>query len=86
MIAKATDDQIEISVTDTGIGIPKSEQRKIFREFYTRSERENQKAPGAGLGLAITKKLCELLGGKIKVTSEVGRGSTFTVTLPNRRL
>ena len=82
---KATDDQIEISVTDTGIGIPRSEQRKIFTEFYTSSERKNQKAPGAGLGLPITKKLCELLGGKIRVTSEVGRGSTFTVTLPNRR-
>jgi PAS domain S-box-containing protein len=83
--AQATNDQIQISVTDTGVGISPSEQRRIFTEFYTTSERGNEKAPGAGLGLAITKKLCALLGGKIGVSSELGKGSTFTVVLPNRR-
>lgn len=70
---------IDIEVTDTGIGIPADKQEQIFEEFsrLNRSDR-----PGAGLGLAISKRLAEALGGQILVTSEVGRGSTFTFRIP----
>ncbi|MDO8586093.1 MAG: PAS domain-containing sensor histidine kinase [Armatimonadota bacterium] len=83
--AEATGSQIQVSVSDTGLGIPRSEHRKIFDEFHTMAQRGRQKMPGTGLGLAITKKLCDLLGGKINVVSEPGKGSTFTVLLPNSR-
>ena len=74
-----------ISVSDTGIGIAKKDLRLIFDEFHRVSEIGRKKVPGTGLGLAITKRLCKLLGGKISVASEVGVGSTFTVTLPNHQ-
>ncbi|MDO8684221.1 MAG: PAS domain-containing sensor histidine kinase [Armatimonadota bacterium] len=82
--AQTDNGRIRISISDTGIGIARSELDKIFEEFHTISRSGKHKPPGTGLGLAITKKLCELLGGKISVSSEVGKGSTFTVTLPNK--
>lgn len=85
VVTSANDKEIVLEVSDTGIGIPKSERKKIFDEFHTSFDRTKHKTTGTGLGLAITKKLCELLGGKIKLISEVDKGSTFTVTLPNRR-
>ena len=74
---------VAIDVTDTGLGIPVDKQQQIFEEFsrLTTSDR-----PGAGLGLAISKRLAEALGGQILVTSEVGRGSTFTLRLPTTSL
>jgi signal transduction histidine kinase len=70
---------IDIEVTDTGIGNPADKQGQIFEEF---SRLNMSDRPGAGLGLAISKRLAEALGGQILVTSEVGRGSTFTFRIP----
>ncbi|MDH5545346.1 MAG: ATP-binding protein [Gammaproteobacteria bacterium] len=74
-------DDLEISVEDTGIGIPVDEQLRIFDTFH--QTREDKIAGGTGLGLAISKKFCEMLGGNIKLRSEPGKGSIFTITLYN---
>jgi signal transduction histidine kinase len=73
---------IRISIRDAGPGIPASEQEKIFEKFYQITQDGGLKPKGTGLGLAISKALVELHGGKIWVESEVGRGSTFSFTLP----
>jgi PAS domain S-box-containing protein len=75
------DDGVEISVTDTGIGIEPEFQQKIFDEFFQVGDRL-QKHEGTGLGLAVTKKFIELHGGRIRVQSAKGQGSTFAFTLP----
>jgi len=75
------DDGVEISVTDTGIGIEPEFQQKIFDEFFQVDDRL-RKQEGTGLGLAVTKKFIELHGGRIRVQSAKGQGSTFTFTLP----
>lgn len=76
------DQWAQISVTDTGPGIPSEEAKKIFDRFYQISRPGKQKTKGTGLGLSISKALVEMHGGKIWVESEVGRGSTFAFTLP----
>jgi PAS domain S-box-containing protein/diguanylate cyclase (GGDEF)-like protein len=73
---------IEISVADTGIGIPADELEKIFDRFYQAGKSITKEIKGAGLGLAITKGLIEAHGGKIWAESEVGKGTKFTFTLP----
>jgi len=74
--------QVEIAVTDSGIGISKEKQQLIFKEF-TQAEKDTfQKFGGSGLGLAISKKIAELLGGSLKVESVLGEGSTFYFILP----
>jgi signal transduction histidine kinase len=79
------DDEVaEVSVTDTGIGIAPADQKAVFEEFRQVGAAE-RKAEGTGLGLALSRKFVELHGGRIWVRSEVGRGSTFTFTLPVRR-
>ena len=74
-----------ISVKDTGIGIAADETEAVFSEFYQVQGRKNGER-GSGLGLTISQKLAGLLGGKITVKSKLGRGSTFTVTLPLVRM
>jgi len=71
--------RIKLVVTDTGIGIPKEKQSSIFESFEQVRESDRNIDDGAGLGLSIAKQLIEQLGGTIKLESEVGRGSTFTV-------
>jgi signal transduction histidine kinase len=73
-----------IAITDTGIGIPDTWHHLIFDEFRQVDGTSKRKYGGAGLGLSIVQKLCRLMGGNIRVTSKVGEGSTFTVTLPLR--
>ncbi len=70
-------------VQDTGLGIPQEQQETIFKE-YSRLAEHAQKAEGTGLGLANTKRLVELLGGKIAVFSQMGGGTTFIVKLPEK--
>ncbi|WP_245920369.1 ATP-binding protein [Methanospirillum stamsii] len=73
---------IEISVSDTGIGIEKEDMDKLFRPFHQIDTGTTRKHEGTGLGLSITKKLVELHGGTISVTSKPGQGSVFTIILP----
>jgi signal transduction histidine kinase len=82
--AKQVDGSVEISVSDTGIGIAPEDQPKIFEEFRQVGSDYAHKVEGTGLGLTLAKKFVELHGGKIWVESEVGRGSTFRFTLPEK--
>jgi GAF domain-containing protein/anti-sigma regulatory factor (Ser/Thr protein kinase) len=76
------DSAVIVSVTDTGIGIAREDQEAIFEEFRQASGNYAQKREGTGLGLTLTKRFVEMHGGKIWVESELGKGSTFTFTLP----
>jgi signal transduction histidine kinase len=80
--ARQTNGSVEISVTDTGIGIAEEDQPKIFEEFRQVGSDNAKKIEGTGLGLTLAKKFVELHGGRIWVESEVGKGSTFVFTLP----
>jgi signal transduction histidine kinase len=82
--ARAADDVVTISVSDTGIGIAPGDQAAVFEEFRQVGRDGARKAEGTGLGLTLAKKFVELHGGTIQVRSEVGQGSTFTFTLPIR--
>jgi signal transduction histidine kinase len=75
------DESAEVSVADTGIGIKKQDIGKLFQAFG-RVTTENRLTEGSGLGLYLSKKIADLLGGEIKAESEFGRGSIFTFTLP----
>jgi signal transduction histidine kinase/CheY-like chemotaxis protein len=77
-------DWIEIVVADTGIGIAPSDLGNIFQEFVQVQSALQARAKGSGLGLALSKKLAELLGGRIKVESTLGQGSRFSVEIPIR--
>ena len=80
--ARQADGAVEISVSDTGIGIAPEDQPKIFEEFRQVGTDYAHKVEGTGLGLTLAKKFVELHGGRIWVESEVGKGSKFTFTLP----
>jgi GAF domain-containing protein len=80
--ARQTNGAVEISVSDTGIGIAPEDQPKIFEEFRQVGSDYAHKTEGTGLGLTLAKKFVELHGGRIWVESEVGKGSKFTFTLP----
>ncbi len=80
--AALTNGAVEISVSDTGSGIAPENQETIFEEFRQVGTDYSKKREGTGLGLTLTRKFVELHGGKIWVESAVGKGSTFTFTLP----
>lgn len=80
--AEEKDGWLAISVSDTGIGIPKEMQERIFHSFEQVDGSSGREYGGTGLGLTVTKQLVELHGGKISVQSEEGKGSCFTFTLP----
>jgi two-component system phosphate regulon sensor histidine kinase PhoR len=71
-----------LTVRDEGPGIPPDEQRMVFERFYRLDTEETRRTTGTGLGLPIASALAELHGGSIGVESAVGRGSTFSLTLP----
>jgi signal transduction histidine kinase len=75
---------VEVAVSDTGIGIAPADQAVVFEEFRQVGSDYARKGEGTGLGLALVKRFAELHGGTIRVESEVGKGSTFTFTLPLR--
>ena len=74
--------EIVLSVADTGIGIPKADQDRIFERFYRADAARSRESGGTGLGLSIVRHLAEAQGGRIRVESEVGQGSTFYVYFP----
>jgi CheY-like chemotaxis protein len=84
-ILKKENDKVSLhfTVKDTGIGIPKEKQAKIFESFSQVDSSTTRKYGGTGLGLSICKQLTELMGGKIWVESEISKGSTFHLTLPS---
>ena len=82
VVVSAVDDQVFLAVIDQGPGIPKSEQRRIFREFYRTPEAQRSGIEGTGLGLALVKRHLEALGGTVEVDSEPGKGATFRLVLP----
>jgi len=83
LAASVVEDEVEISVRDTGVGINAEDQARIFEEFYQVGPAKTQE--GTGLGLALTRRLVELHHGRLSVESAPGIGSTFTVTLPLRQ-
>ncbi len=76
------DDRVEIGVEDNGIGIPEEDLERVFSPFYRVDSRTRGGASGAGLGLAIVRQVVRLHGGEVRASSEPGRGSRFTVSLP----
>ncbi|MBV8599743.1 MAG: ATP-binding protein, partial [Actinobacteria bacterium] len=74
-----------IEVSDRGLGIPSHEQERIFEKFYRLDPTMTQGVGGSGLGLYISRELVQHMGGRLSVSSRLGEGSTFTVTLPLSR-
>jgi signal transduction histidine kinase len=82
--AKAVNGRFNVSVTDTGPGIPTEHQTRIFEQFHQVDSSSTKAKGGTGLGLAIAKQIVEMHGGRIWVESTVGKGSTFQMELPTR--
>ncbi|MBI4908173.1 MAG: ATP-binding protein [Acidobacteria bacterium] len=77
-----TNGKVEVSVRDRGQGIPKEELRRVFGKFYRGADAKRQGTKGTGIGLAMVKEIVEAHGGSVRVRSEPGRGSEFTMVLP----
>lgn len=79
---RSVDGVVEIAVTDQGVGIAEAEQQRIFERFYRADQARSRRTGGTGLGLAIVKHAVQRHGGEVRVWSQPGRGSTFTVRIP----
>jgi len=79
---KSAEHWIEFRVSDSGVGIPPEECEKIFERFHQVDSSQTRRYEGVGLGLHIVKSFTEMLGGRVSVCSQLGEGSTFTVSLP----
>lgn len=80
--AMHTNRQLDISVSDKGMGIPPDEQKKIFEKFYRVDLNKGQKVPGSGIGLSLVREVAEMHNGHVDVKSEPGKGSTFSLIIP----
>ena len=74
-----------VSVSDTGIGIPDSDQERIFERFYRVDKSRSKAVGGTGLGLSIVKHAARVHDAQVRIESEVGRGTTFTVSFPLKK-
>jgi PAS domain S-box-containing protein len=81
-ISKDGEPWISLALTDTGIGIPEDKLDLVFEEFAQVDDSTTRDFGGTGLGLALTRQICQMMGGEISLESEFGVGSTFTITLP----
>jgi signal transduction histidine kinase len=81
-LLEGADDELVIQVIDTGIGISPDQISHLFEKFTVADDSSTSKYGGTGLGLALSQKLCKLMGGEIFVESEVGKGSRFTIRIP----
>ena len=75
---------LNFTISDTGIGMTPEQLSKLFQTFTQADASTSKKYGGTGLGLALSRKFCQLMGGDLSVTSQFGKGSTFTVSLPVR--
>jgi two-component system sensor histidine kinase VicK len=82
--AKASKDGVTFTVSDTGIGISKQDQKRVFDKFFRSEDFRTRSTNGTGLGLYVTAKLARLLGADISVKSKLNAGSVFTITVPNQ--
>jgi signal transduction histidine kinase len=82
--ASRHDGVVEIAVADTGVGISQTDQERIFEEFQQAGGPSTGSTEGTGLGLTLSKRFVELHGGRLWVQSELGAGTTFRFTLPDR--
>ena len=76
------EDWILLSVTDSGIGIEPEKLEHVFEEFSQADDSTTRDYGGTGLGLPISRRFCQMMGGDIRVSSELGQGSTFTIEIP----
>lgn len=76
---------VTVRVTDNGVGIPPEEREKVFQKFYQIENSFTGQVPGAGLGLALCKKVVEAMGGKISLDSEIGKETTVSISLPGKK-
>ncbi len=81
---RESNNEINISIADTGIGIDENDMDKLFLEFSRLKNKETRDISGSGLGLSILKQIVESYDGKVEVKSELGKGSTFIINLPNK--
>jgi two-component system phosphate regulon sensor histidine kinase PhoR len=84
IFARRSGDSVLLGVQDNGIGIPASEQTRVFQKFVRGDEARRAGVRGVGIGLALVKRIVEAHGGSVRLESEVGRGSTFTLVIPCR--
>jgi two-component system phosphate regulon sensor histidine kinase PhoR len=77
-----TNNELLIKISDKGIGIPKEDLDRIFERFYRVDKARSRKVGGSGLGLSIVENIIKKHSGRIEVTSEVGKGTTFIITMP----
>jgi len=80
--SESSDGVVNFHVSDTGVGVSEEHLEKIFEPFWQVEHTTTRRAGGTGLGLAVTRQFVDLLSGSLRVESELGRGSTFTVSLP----